>query len=55
MVLVLFDSPAGHCLFHVVDAGILKKPDAIWDTFASAHSAKNMYASLFAPCTAYSS
>jgi len=35
MVLVLFDSPAGHCLFKVTDASMLKKPDTIWDMFTS--------------------
>ena len=43
-MLVLFDSPAGHCLFKVLDPGILKKPDSIWDAFTSADSAKKMCA-----------
>jgi len=39
-MLVLFDSPAGHCLFKVTDSGLLKKPEDIWDAFTSAESAK---------------
>lgn len=39
-MLVLFDSPAGHCLFKVTDSGLLKKPEDIWDAFTSAASAK---------------
>lgn len=39
-MLVLFDSPAGHCLFKVMDSGLLKKPEDIWDAFTSAESAK---------------
>ena len=39
-MLVLFDSPAGHCLFKVLDTGILKSPDSIWDSFTSVESAK---------------
>ena len=43
-MLVLFDSPAGHCLFKVTDSGLLKKPEDIWDAFTSAASAKKAYA-----------
>jgi len=39
-MLVLFDSPAGHCLFKVTDSGLLKKPEDIWDAFTSAAAAK---------------
>ena len=39
-MLVLFDSPAGHCLFKVTDSGLLKKPEDIWDAFTSAADAK---------------
>ena len=39
-MLVLFDSPAGHCLFKIMDSGLLKKPEDIWDAFTSAESAK---------------
>ena len=40
VMLVLFDSPAGHCLFKVTDSGLLKKPEDIWDAFTSAAAAK---------------
>ena len=48
-MLVLFDSPAGHCLFKVMDSGLLKKPEDIWDAFTSAESAKKACAALCMP------
>ena len=51
MVLVLFDSPAGHCLFKVTDASMLKKPDTIWDMFTSPDNAKKACAAATTSCT----
>ena len=48
-MLVLFDSPAGHCLFKVMDSGLLKKPEDIWDAFTSAESAKKACAACARP------
>ena len=43
-MLVLFDSPAGHALFNVLNPGKLKKPDDLWACFEDEESAKKMYA-----------
>ncbi len=43
-MLVLFDSPAGHCHFKVLDPGTLNNPHSNWDAYTSADSAKKMCA-----------
>jgi hypothetical protein len=42
-MLVLFETPAGYALFKVLDEGLLKKPDNIWESFENPSKASKAY------------
>lgn len=42
-MLVLFETPAGYALFKVMDEGILKKPDNVWESFETPAKASKAY------------
>lgn len=42
-MLVLFETPAGYALFKVMDEGILKKPDNMWESFDTPAKASKAY------------
>lgn len=46
-MLVLFETPAGYALFKVLDEGILKKPDNIWESFETPAKASKAYVRIF--------
>jgi hypothetical protein len=43
-MLVLFETPAGHALFQLLDAGKLKKPDDLRECFESADKTRKLCA-----------
>ena len=43
IMLVLFETPAGYALFKVMDEGVLKNPDNIWEAFESPAKASKTY------------
>ena len=43
-MLVLFETPAGHALFQLLDAGKLKKPDSLRESFSSPDKTRKLCA-----------
>ena len=41
-MLVLFDTPAGHALFKVLDESKMKKPDDLWEAFQDVGSTRKL-------------
>jgi hypothetical protein len=44
-MLVLFETPAGYALFKVLDEGLLKKPESVWESFENPSKASKAYVS----------
>lgn len=45
-MLVLFETPAGHTLFKLLDPSKLEKPDSLWSSFETLESTKKLCAAL---------
>jgi nucleolar protein 58 len=54
-MLVLFETPAGYALFKVLDEGLLKKPDNIWESFENPSKASKAYVISHSPEIPHSS
>lgn len=50
-MLVLFDTPAGHALFKVLDPSKLEKPDGLFDCFESLDTTRKLCAGPISPRT----